>query len=83
MQLPPPLTYRQLVETKLPFNRLVREPERLRITGISKSLCYSLEKGKDFPQRVKILNRTSAWKLNELNQWATELPASSHGDHYE
>lgn len=48
--------------------RIIRESERLAITGISRTTCWEMEKKGEFPKRRKLApNGTSVgWLLSEL-----------------
>ena len=50
----------------------LRDVERL--TGLSKSSVYRLEALGEFPTRVKLSARASAWKINEVTQWLAARP---------
>lgn len=56
------------------FIRL-REVERL--TGLSKSSIYRLEALSDFPKRVKLSARASAWKASEVTKWLSDRPRAA------
>jgi prophage regulatory protein len=50
--------------------RLVRDPERKRLTGVPTSTCYLLMKQGKFPKPVKLYgNRAVAWVESELIAW--------------
>lgn len=48
-----------------------------RITGLSKSSIYRLEALGNFPKRVKLSERASAWKASEVTRWLAERPRAS------
>jgi prophage regulatory protein len=56
-------------------NRLIRLPEVIRLTGVSRSLVYAKIKpsskwfDKNFPRQVKISKRAVAWPLAEIQMW--------------
>ena len=52
-----------------PRERFVREPERTRLTGLSRSAWYKLEKEGKVPRRIRLNPRTVAWRLTELEAW--------------
>ncbi len=56
------------------FFRL-KEVEQL--TGLSKSSVYRLEALKEFPQRVKLSARASAWKSDEILAWMAARPRAN------
>lgn len=53
-------------------DRFVREAERLKMTSISRSHAYQLEKEGKFPRRIKLGNRSVVWLLSELQAWMKE-----------
>ncbi len=50
-------------------DRFVKEAERAHITQISRSQAWKLEKVNQFPKRVKLSEKSIAWKLSELIAW--------------
>lgn len=59
-----------------PFiERLVREPERQQITGISRAYWATLENAGDAPRRVLIGARGVAWRLSDLMAWIEKRAA--------
>jgi prophage regulatory protein len=62
--------------------RLIRLREVERLTGLSKSSVYRLEATRNFPARVKLSVRASAWREIEVREWmdsrlrATSRPIS-------
>lgn len=60
----------KMIETHLPVtDRLVREKERLKITSLSRSQAYLLEKEGRFPKRIRLGNRSVCWRLSDLLEW--------------
>lgn len=49
--------------------RLVREWERKRITGIGRTTAWQLEREDRFPRRVALVGGRVAWRLSELLDW--------------
>lgn len=49
--------------------RMMRLPEVMRVTGLSRPTIYRHMKAGTFPQRVKLTERTSAWVASEVNSW--------------
>lgn len=65
-------------------DRIVREPERARITGRSKASWRRDEithhkNGLRFPKRVEIGPRAVGWKLSELQRWLESRKAVGQG----
>ncbi|UYI46953.1 AlpA family transcriptional regulator [Vibrio natriegens] len=52
--------------------RLCRESERAKITSVSRTQAWFLERNGQFPKRKKI-GRTNVWLLSELLLWAHQL----------
>lgn len=51
------------------LDRYLREPEVLRLTGISQMTLHRWEKRGHFPKRYKIGPNSVAWKESEVSQW--------------
>jgi predicted DNA-binding transcriptional regulator AlpA len=54
---------------RLVTERLVREPERLKITGVSRAHWHRLERDGRAPRRIAISDRIVAWKLTAVMEW--------------
>jgi len=52
-----------------PIPRLLRLPDVLSVTGLSRSMIYLLEAQGKFPQRVKLSLRAVGWPEDEVHQW--------------
>lgn len=52
-----------------PKDRLIREPERLLLTTISRAHAWRLEKRGLFPKRIRLGHRCVVWKLSEIMEW--------------
>lgn len=52
--------------------RLVREEERKRITGLSRSTVWRLEREGNFPQRRLAGKNSCGWLLSDLLLWMHE-----------
>jgi prophage regulatory protein len=55
--------------------RLIRLPEVIAKTGLSKTTIWRYEKSGLFPKRHKITSRTMAWKLSDIDAYITKLTA--------
>ena len=53
---------------------LLRLPDVLKLTGLSRSSVYRLEAKGDFPKRVHLSERATAWRENELLDWIESRP---------
>ena len=51
------------------YNRLIRLPEVLYLTGLSRSALYRLEAGGKSLGRVKLGARAAAWRLDKVCEW--------------
>ena len=65
---------------RLIAERLVREPERRSISGVSRAHWARLEAVGRAPQRIVISERIVAWKLTELTAW---VDAKIRGEEWE
>ena len=50
-------------------DRFVREPERKRITGVSRTQWWRLEKEGGVPKRYALSENIVGWKFSELMKW--------------
>lgn len=57
------------------YDRLIREKERQRITSISRTTAYTLEKEGRFPARKALGSNSCAWLLSDLLLWVRNPPA--------
>jgi predicted DNA-binding transcriptional regulator AlpA len=62
-------------------DRAVREPERLRITGVPNSTWYPLQHAGLAPKPFPISAHTVAWSFNELTEWV-EAQKAKRGDNW-
>lgn len=63
-----------LAEYGEPFDRLIREDDRRRITSISRTTAYTLEKANKFPARKPLGRNSCAWLLSDLLLWVRNPP---------
>jgi prophage regulatory protein len=56
-------------------DRFVREPECQRITGLSRSTRWRLERARKFPRRCRISTGAVGWLLSELEEWVAAKAA--------
>jgi prophage regulatory protein len=52
-----------------PHDRFVREAERRKITGLSRSTWWRMERLNQAPRRHRISESGVGWLLSELNAW--------------
>ncbi len=50
------------------MTRLMRLPEVLQYTGLPRSTVYAMMR-KGFPKPVKLSERSSAWRSDEIQAW--------------
>ncbi len=48
---------------------LIRLPEVVRLTGLSKPSIYRLVKENQFPKQVKLSSRAVAWRMTDISTW--------------
>ncbi|PAV08863.1 transcriptional regulator [Arsenophonus sp. ENCA] len=56
------------------YDRLIREKERQRITSISRTTAWILEKEGRFPARKALGSNSCAWLLSDLLLWVRNPP---------
>ncbi|WML90857.1 AlpA family transcriptional regulator [Thiothrix lacustris] len=49
--------------------RLIRLPEVIQMTGISRTTVYEYIKRGTFPKSYRLATRLTAWKLSEITAW--------------
>jgi prophage regulatory protein len=54
------------------LDRYIRIKELAQMLGIAKSTIYRLIKLNQFPQQIKLSERTAVWKLSLINEWISE-----------
>jgi len=56
------------------LNQFIKLNEVVKLTGLSKASVYRLAKDSNFPKPIKLTpyGRSSAWILDEINQWMEE-----------
>lgn len=73
---PPPEELRtSLLARSGQCERLVREPDRRVITGVSRTQWWSLERKKVAPARLKLSCNSVAWRLSDLLAWIEQQGA--------
>lgn len=55
------------------MSRLIRKSEILKITGLSYSTIWRLEKAGQFPKRRKVGSYSVAWLESEIKEWIASL----------
>tara|TARA_B100001094_G_scaffold152930_1_gene147985 strand:+ start:838 stop:1047 length:210 start_codon:yes stop_codon:yes gene_type:complete len=54
-------------------NKLLRLPQVVEITSLSKSSIYRREKTGDFPKRLSLGGNCVVWKSIEIDRWIKDL----------
>jgi len=54
--------------------RILRLPDVIARTGLSRTRVYDLEREGRFPRRRKISDRASGWLESEVNEWIESRP---------
>jgi len=69
--------------------RMLRLPEVMAITGLSRAAIYAKGNPKDkdrydpgFPQRVHLSRHAVAWSSDRLQAWLAQCIAAGHADKY-
>ncbi len=58
------------VEQVMPVqNRLIKLPEVLKMSGLSRTALYKRVREQQFPAPVKLSERSVAWLQSEVNAW--------------
>lgn len=60
--------------------RLLRLPDVIARTGLSRATIYLFMSRDDFPKSIKIGRRASAWVESEIDDWIESRIAASRGD---
>ncbi len=56
-------------------DRFLREPEVRRLTGLSRTTRWRLERVGKFPRRRRIADNAVAWLASEVRSWMAERAA--------
>ena len=54
-------------------NRIIRLPEVIRLTGLSRSAIYQRMSENAFPNSIPLGGRTVGWLESEINDYLTQL----------
>lgn len=58
-------------------NKIIRLPDVIDNTGISRSTIYSLMSKGDFPQSISLGERAVGWLQEEVEQWIEQRISAS------
>jgi prophage regulatory protein len=56
------------------IGRVLRLPEVIQLTGLSRSSIYAAVNRGGFPSQVRLGARAVGWRLEAIEQWLSELP---------
>jgi prophage regulatory protein len=62
------------------MNKILREPELLKLVGLSRTTLWRRERAGDFPRRRKLSSRSVGWVLSEVLQWIDQRPLADGGE---
>lgn len=62
------------------IERLLKLPEVIQMTGVSKSAILRKEKVGEFPKRIKLGPRSVAWSETEINAWVQAIKTAREGN---
>lgn len=54
--------------------RILRRPEVISMTGLGRSRIDELEKANKFPKRIRISDRATGWRSDEIEEWILSRP---------
>ena len=57
-------------------NHIIRLPQALQKTGLSRSTIYSLLSRGEFPKQIKLSPRTMGWLEADIDLWIDSLKSS-------
>jgi len=60
-------------------DRLLRQAEVMRMTGLSRTAIWDMERRGEFPRRRRVGARTVAWLESELVEWMRTRPVVGVG----
>lgn len=67
----------QIETVKTQWHGILRLPEVMRLTSLSKSSIYRLEALGQFPARIKLSESASGWRSEQVQAWINERPLAS------
>jgi prophage regulatory protein len=56
----------------LPADAILRLPDVIRVTGLSRSSVYEKARRGQFPKSVRISERVIGWRIGEVRRWLRE-----------
>ncbi|MBE3990955.1 AlpA family transcriptional regulator [Vibrio parahaemolyticus] len=64
-------------------NKIIRLPEVIKETGLSRSTIYLRMSKGDFPQSISLGDRAVGWLQGEVNQWLEQRISASRNSEVE
>ena len=61
-------------------NRIIRHPEAIKLTGLSRTTLWRLEKEDSFPNRVKLGPHSVGWLLTDVMNWLEKRPYAKRSE---
>ena len=65
---------------EFPPDRIVREPECRRLTGLSRTTRWRLEREGQFPRRRQISPNAVGWLASDVQSWIDDRAAASDSE---
>lgn len=64
------------------MSQLIKLPDVIKLTGLSSSSVYRLASNGEFPKPIKLTagGRSSAWVIEEVNQWVDKRIHASRAE---
>lgn len=63
------------------MTRMLRLPDVMAVTGLSRTRLYELERAGKFPRRRKLSERATAWRSDEVDAWIDSRPTAIGQQH--
>ena len=57
-------------------DRLIRLPEVIQITSLSRTQIYRLIAAGTFPKQCRLSHKVAAWKETEIEEWIRQVTAT-------
>jgi prophage regulatory protein len=54
--------------------KILRTPDVLDVTGLSRATIWRKERAGTFPKRVRLGANAIGWRSDEIDKWLTSLP---------
>ena len=54
---------------------VLRMPQVVALTGLSRMTIYRLEKRRQFPNRIQLSPNSVGWRKDDVDHWLESLPA--------